>query len=107
MAVVQLADIIQPECFAEYMANNSRVSTALFQSGVLVPNALMQAQLSMGGDVLNTRDSQPQGKSAGLPRHDLEERVEVPIRHPRPCHPPRILSPRDRVNHCNGPTLVP
>jgi hypothetical protein len=53
MAVVQLADIIQPEYFAESMANNSMVSTALFQSGVLVPNALMQAQLSMGGDVLN------------------------------------------------------
>ena len=53
MAVVQLADIIQPEYFAEYMANNSMTSTALFQSGVLVPNALMQSQLSMGGDVLN------------------------------------------------------
>ena len=53
MAVVQLADIIQPDSFAEYRPNNSMVSTALFQSGVLVPNALMQAQLSMGGDVLN------------------------------------------------------
>lgn len=39
MAVVQLSDIIQPEFFAEYMANNSMVSTALFHSGVLVPNA--------------------------------------------------------------------
>lgn len=53
MAVVQLADIIQPEYFAEYMANNSMVSTALYQSGILVPNALMQSQLFMGGDVLN------------------------------------------------------
>lgn len=53
MAVVQLADIIQPQFFAEYMANNSMTSTALFQSGVLIPNALMKEQLSMGGDTLN------------------------------------------------------
>ena len=45
MAVVQLADIIQPQFFSEYMAQNSMVSTALFQSGVLVPNSLMDAQL--------------------------------------------------------------
>ncbi len=53
MAVVQLSDVIVPEYFAEYMANNSMVSTALFQSGVLVGNSLMQAQLGMGGDLLN------------------------------------------------------
>lgn len=53
MALVQLSDIIQPEFFAAYMAENSMVSTALFQSGVLVPNALMQSQLGMGGDILN------------------------------------------------------
>lgn len=44
MAVVQLADIIQPEYFAEYMANNSMASTTPLQSGVLASNALMQAQ---------------------------------------------------------------
>jgi len=38
---------------------------------------------------------------------DIIQPVEVPIRHPRPCHPHRILFPRDWVNHCNGPTLVP
>jgi hypothetical protein len=53
MAVVQLADIVQPQFFADYMANNSMTSTALYQSGVLVPNALMNAQLSQGGDTLN------------------------------------------------------
>jgi len=53
MAVTQLSDVIVPEYFAEYMANNSMVSTALFQSGVLVGNQLMQAQLPMGGDILN------------------------------------------------------
>jgi len=49
MAVVQLADIIQPEFFSEYMAENSLVSTALFQSGVLVPNSLIGLQPGMGG----------------------------------------------------------
>jgi hypothetical protein len=41
MAIVQLADIIQPEFFAACMAEDSVTSTALFQSGVLVPNSLM------------------------------------------------------------------
>ena len=34
MPVTQLSDLIVPEYFAEYMANDSMVSTALFQSGV-------------------------------------------------------------------------
>jgi hypothetical protein len=53
MALVQLSDVIVPEYFAEYMALNSMTSTALFQSGVLVGNPLMQARLGMGGDILN------------------------------------------------------
>jgi hypothetical protein len=35
------------------MAQNSMTSTALFQSGVLVRNPLMEAQLGSGGDILN------------------------------------------------------
>jgi len=53
MAVVQLSDVIQPEFFAQYSAENSMTSTALFRSGVLVPNPLMRAQLGDGGDTLN------------------------------------------------------
>jgi hypothetical protein len=53
MAVVQLADIIEPQFFSEYMAENSMTSTALFQSGVLVPNALMQVEVSAGGNTVN------------------------------------------------------
>jgi len=53
MAVVQLSDVIQPEFFAQYSAENSMTSTALFRSGVLVPNPLMRAQLGQGGDTLN------------------------------------------------------
>jgi hypothetical protein len=53
MAVVQLADIIEPQVFSEYLDENSMVSSALFQSGVLVPNALMQEKVSTGGNALN------------------------------------------------------
>lgn len=53
MAVVQLADIIEPQFFAEYMAENSMTSTALFRSGVLVPHALMQAHINTGGNEIN------------------------------------------------------
>lgn len=53
MAVVQLSDVVVPEFFAEYMGENSPVSLSLSQSGVMVDNPLMQAQLSLGGDLLN------------------------------------------------------
>jgi hypothetical protein len=55
MAVVQLSDVIQPEFFVQYSTENSMTSTALFRSGVLVPNPLMRAQLGDGGDTLNIR----------------------------------------------------
>jgi hypothetical protein len=57
MPVVQLADIIQPEFFSQYMAENSMVSTALFRSGVLVPNALMESQISARGDTVTAETS--------------------------------------------------
>lgn len=53
MALVQLADIIQPEVFEQYSAENSMTSTALFQSGVLVPNRMMAAKISSGGNAVN------------------------------------------------------
>lgn len=53
MSVVQLADIIEPQFFSEYMAENSMVRTALFQSGVLIPHPLMQAELTAGGNSMN------------------------------------------------------
>ena len=46
----QIADIIQPQQFTEYTVENSLVSTAFFQSGVLVRNDLMQAQLAKGSN---------------------------------------------------------
>jgi len=46
----QLADIIQPDAFTAYQVQNSMVSTALYQSGVAVPNGEMDAQLSAGAE---------------------------------------------------------
>jgi len=43
MAAVQPADIIQPEYFAEYRANSSMVSTALFKSKRAAPPSSVSA----------------------------------------------------------------
>lgn len=49
----QLADVIVPEFYAEYGGIDTMTSTALFQSGVLVANPILDAQLAAGGDILN------------------------------------------------------
>ena len=46
----QLADIIQPDQFTAYQVQKSMLSTALFQSGVAVPNGEMEAPLSAGAE---------------------------------------------------------
>jgi hypothetical protein len=48
MAQVQLADVIVPAEFTAYQVENSLVSTALFTSGVAVPNGEMASQLQAG-----------------------------------------------------------
>jgi hypothetical protein len=52
MASTNLADVIVPEIFANYLAENSMTSCALLESGVLVPNPLMEAEISTGGNSL-------------------------------------------------------
>src|ERR1035441_5400630 len=44
----QISDVVVPAEFSEYIAENSLVSTALFQSSVLVPNSLIESQLAVG-----------------------------------------------------------
>jgi hypothetical protein len=48
MAQVQIADVVVPAEFTAYQVENSMVSTALFQSGVALPNGEMQSQLQAG-----------------------------------------------------------
>jgi hypothetical protein len=50
MPQTSLADVIQPDEFTAYQVENSIVSTALFQSGVAVPNGEMNAQLNAGAE---------------------------------------------------------
>ena len=44
----QIADVVVPAEFTAYQVENSMVTTALYQSGVAVPNGEMAAQLSAG-----------------------------------------------------------
>ena len=48
MAQVQITDVVVPAEFTAYQVENSMVSTAFFQSGVLMRNGEMQAQLNAG-----------------------------------------------------------
>jgi hypothetical protein len=48
MAQVQITDVVVPAEFTAYQVENSMVSTALFQSGVVFPNGEMRAQLQAG-----------------------------------------------------------
>jgi hypothetical protein len=48
MAQVQITDVIIPEEFTAYHVENSLVSTALSQSGVVANNALIAVQLQAG-----------------------------------------------------------
>jgi hypothetical protein len=49
----QIADVIVPQEFSAYVAENSLVSTALFESGVLVRNPLIDSHLAMGSNNFN------------------------------------------------------
>ncbi len=48
MPTTQIADIIVPAQFTAYQVENSLVSTALFQSGVVAKNGLIADQLAAG-----------------------------------------------------------
>ena len=53
MAQTQIADVVVPAEFTAYQVENSLVSTALFQSGVLVENGLIAARLANGSNNFN------------------------------------------------------
>ena len=48
MAQTQITDVVVPAEFTAYQVENSMVSTALFQCGVVVANGEMQSQLNAG-----------------------------------------------------------
>ena len=48
MAVVRLSDIIEPPVFTDYILQQTMTRTAFYQSGVIVPNGVIAAQLKAG-----------------------------------------------------------
>ena len=48
MPTTQIADVVVPQNFTAYQVENSLLSTALFQSGVVAKNGLMAEQLAAG-----------------------------------------------------------
>lgn len=50
MAVIQIADVIVPSQFTTYVVENSLVKSALVQSGLVVRNGAIDAQLQAGAD---------------------------------------------------------
>jgi hypothetical protein len=48
MAVTRLTDIIEPAVFTDYILQETMTRTALYDSGVIVPNGVIKAQLKAG-----------------------------------------------------------
>lgn len=53
MALTQLADVIIPEVYADYQAENSPEKTAFYESGVVARNALLDQKANQGGKILD------------------------------------------------------
>lgn len=53
MATTQLADVIVPEIYADYQAENSPEKTAFFESGVITSSPLLNAKANSGGRILD------------------------------------------------------
>ena len=53
MAHVQLSDVIIPEVYADYQAENGPEKTAFFESGAVVRNPMLDQKASTGGKTLD------------------------------------------------------
>jgi hypothetical protein len=53
MPVTQISDVIVPAVFTAYQVENSLVSTALFQSGVMVRNGAIDSSLAAGAQTFS------------------------------------------------------
>lgn len=52
MALVQLTDVIEPEVYADYQAEDSPEKTAFYESGVIVRNELLDQKANSGGSTI-------------------------------------------------------
>ncbi len=53
MALVQLSDVIEPEVYADYQAENSPEKSRLVESGLLTTNEMLNEKANSGGKILD------------------------------------------------------
>lgn len=53
MATTQLTDVVIPEIYADYQAENSPELTAFFDSGIVVRNPMLDQKANAGSDTIN------------------------------------------------------
>lgn len=53
MATTQLADVIQPEVFNDYITQNTMVQSLVYQSGLLTVDGMLSQKLGGGGNTFN------------------------------------------------------
>lgn len=54
MSTTRLTDVIEPAVFTQYIIENAVTKTRLFESGLIVPNEVMNSQLKAGAHSFNT-----------------------------------------------------
>ncbi len=79
MAVTQIADVVVPDQFSAYVVENSLVKSALVQSGLVVRNGAIDAQLQAGADSFSV----PYWKDLGDDAADIASDNPATIATPR------------------------
>ena len=78
MSLVQIVDSIVPDVWSAYESNATTEKSALYQSGVITPNANMSAKLTMGGKLFQTPFWKDLGNDEGNIGTDDPEDQAVP-----------------------------
>ncbi len=80
MATVQISDIIEPVVFTKYIVQNTMEQTALIESGILVPNEVINTQLGMGSHSFNVPFWRDLGNDEANTVSDDPEELAVPLK---------------------------
>lgn len=70
MSLVQLADVVVPEVFDPYVSLRTTEKSALYQTGVIAPDAGMGSKLTMGGRTFTTPHWNDLGNDEATPASD-------------------------------------
>jgi hypothetical protein len=80
MATTQIADVVVPVQFTAYQIENSMVSTALYQSGVLVRNGEIDSQLQAGAEQFTIPFWRDLGENEADVTSDDPNTLSVPLK---------------------------